>query len=48
MYGNVIQDFFTKAANWPRGAALSMVMLAVTLILVAIAARLVNIRRLLG
>jgi len=48
MYGNIIQDFFTKAANWPRGAALSMVMLVVTLILVAIAARLVNIRRLLG
>jgi spermidine/putrescine transport system permease protein len=48
MYGNIIQDFFTKAANWPRGAALSMVMLAVTLVLVAIAARLVNVRRLLG
>lgn len=48
MYGNIIQDFFTKAANWPRGAALSMVMLVVTLILVAIAARLVNVRRLLG
>lgn len=48
MFGNIIQDFFTKAANWPRGAALSMVMLAVTLILVAIAARLVNVRRLLG
>lgn len=47
MYGNIIQDFFTKAANWPRGAALSMVMLAVTLILVAIAARFVNVRRLL-
>lgn len=48
MYGNIIQDFFTKAANWPRGAALSMVMLIVTLLLVAIAARLVNVRRLLG
>jgi spermidine/putrescine transport system permease protein len=48
MYGNIIQDFFTKAANWPRGAALSMVMLAVTLAMVAIAARLVNVRRLLG
>lgn len=48
MYGNIIQDFFTKAANWPRGAALSMVMLFVTLALVAIAARLVNVRRLLG
>jgi spermidine/putrescine transport system permease protein len=48
MYGNIIQDFFTKAANWPRGAALAMVMLAVTLALVAVAARLVNVRRLLG
>ncbi len=47
MYGNIIQDFFTKAANWPRGAALSMIMLAVSLVLVAIAARLVNVRRLL-
>lgn len=47
MFGNIVQDFFTKAANWPRGAALSMVMLAVTLVLVAIAARLVNLRRLL-
>jgi spermidine/putrescine transport system permease protein len=48
MFGNIIQDFFTKAANWPRGAALSMVMLLVTLILVSIAARLVNVRRFLG
>lgn len=48
MYGNIIQDFFTKAANWPRGAALSMVMLVVTLVLVAVAARLVNLRRLLS
>jgi len=48
MYGNIIQDFFTKAANWPRGAALSIVMLAVTLVLVGIAARIVNVRRLVG
>jgi spermidine/putrescine transport system permease protein len=48
MYGNLIQDFFTKAANWPFGAALSMVMLAGILILVAIAARLIDIRRLVG
>lgn len=47
MFGNIIQDFFTKAANWPRGAALSMVMLAVTFVLVAIAARFVNVRRLI-
>lgn len=45
MYGNLIQDFFTKAANWPLGAALSLVMLAVTLILTGIAVRLVDLRR---
>ncbi|MGH2524309.1 MAG: ABC transporter permease, partial [Anaerolineales bacterium] len=46
MYGNIIQDFFTKAANWPFGSALSMVMLAATMALVAVAARLVDLRRL--
>lgn len=48
MYGNIIQDFFTKAANWPFGAALSMVMLAATLALVALAVRLVDVRRLVS
>jgi spermidine/putrescine transport system permease protein len=47
MYGNIIQDFFTKAANWPLGSALSMIMLAATLILVFIATRLVNLQDLL-
>ena len=47
MYGNIIQDFFTKAANWPFGSAMSMVMLAATLILLAFALRLVNLRDLL-
>jgi len=47
LYGNIIQDFFTKAANWPFGAAMSMVMLAATLILVAFAIRFVNLRALL-
>jgi spermidine/putrescine transport system permease protein len=47
LYGNIIQDFFTKAANWPLGSALSMVMLAVTLIFLLIGARLVNLRELL-
>lgn len=48
MYGNVIQDFFTKSANWPLGSALSVVMLVVTLALVAIGLRIVQPRRLLG
>jgi spermidine/putrescine transport system permease protein len=47
MYGNIIQDFFTKAANWPFGSAMSMVMLAGTLILVVIATRLINLKDLL-
>ncbi len=45
MYGNIIQDFFTKAANWPFGSMLSVVMLLATLAVVAIALRAVNIRR---
>lgn len=46
LYGNIIQDFFTKAANWPLGSALSMIMLAATLLLVLLAARLIDWRRL--
>ena len=46
LYGNIIQDFFTKAANWPLGAALSMVMLVATMILVVLATRLVDLRQL--
>ena len=47
MYGNVIQDFFTRAANWPYGSALAMVMFAATLVLVAVGLRIVNPRRLM-
>jgi len=46
MYGNIIQDFFTKAANWPLGSALSMIMLSATMLLVVFATRLVNLREL--
>ena len=46
LYGNIIQDFFTKAANWPFGAALSMIMLLATMILVVLATRLVDLRQL--
>jgi len=47
MYGNIIQDFFTKAANWPLGSALSMIMLVATLALVTVAVRLIDVRRLI-
>ncbi|HKG19435.1 MAG TPA: ABC transporter permease, partial [Candidatus Limnocylindrales bacterium] len=47
MFGNVIQDFFTKSANWPLGSALSVVMFLVTLVLVVIGLRIVRPQRLL-
>jgi spermidine/putrescine transport system permease protein len=46
MYGNIIQDFFTKAANWPLGSALAVIMLAGTFALIGLALRLVDLRRL--
>jgi spermidine/putrescine transport system permease protein len=45
MYGNIIQDFFTKAANWPLGSALSIIMLLGTLALVVVAMRFVDLRQ---
>jgi spermidine/putrescine transport system permease protein len=32
MYGNIIQDFFTRATNWPFGSAFAVVMLVATLV----------------
>jgi spermidine/putrescine transport system permease protein len=46
MYGQLVQDFFTRAANWPLGSALAVVMLATTVALVALATRLIDVRRL--
>jgi len=45
MYGNIIQDLFTRAANWTLGSALAMVMLVATLVLAAVALRIVDVRR---
>ena len=45
MYGNIIQGFFTRSANWPMGSALAMIMLALTLGLLLVALRAVNPRR---
>ncbi len=47
MYGNLVYDFFTRAANWPFGSALSVVMFGATLVLTVIAARAINVRRFL-
>ena len=45
MYGNIIQGFFTRSANWPLGSAMAMIMLVLTLVLVAVALRVVDLRR---
>lgn len=45
MYGNLIQDFFTRAGNWPLGSAMAVLMLLTVLVLVALALRLVDLRR---
>jgi spermidine/putrescine transport system permease protein len=47
MYGNIIQGFFTRSANWPMGSAMAMIMLVMTLTLVVVGLRIVNPRRLL-
>ncbi len=46
MYGNIIRELF-DGLNWPLGSALSMIMLVLTLALVALAVRLIDVRRLI-
>jgi spermidine/putrescine transport system permease protein len=45
MYGNLIQDFFTRAGNWPLGSAMAVLMLLAVLVLVGLALRVVDLRR---
>jgi spermidine/putrescine transport system permease protein len=45
MYGNLIQDFFSRAGNWPLGSAMAVLMLLAVLVLVGLALRLVDLRR---
>ena len=46
MYGQLIQDFFGRAASWAAGSAAAVIMLLLTVALVLIATRLVDLRRL--
>jgi spermidine/putrescine transport system permease protein len=48
MYGNLIRDFFSQAASWTTGSALSVIMLLLTLALVLLALRLIDVRRLIS
>jgi spermidine/putrescine transport system permease protein len=42
MYGNIIQDQFVRALNWPMGSLLSAVMLVVALLVLLLFSRLVR------
>jgi spermidine/putrescine transport system permease protein len=46
MYGQLIQDFFGRAASWAAGSAAAVIMLMLTVALVLIATRMVDLRRL--
>ena len=46
MYGQLIQDFFGRAASGAAGSAAAVIMLVLTVVLVLIATRLVDLRRL--
>jgi spermidine/putrescine transport system permease protein len=48
MYGNIIQGFFTRSANWAVGSAMAMVMLVLTSGLVALAILVLGRRRVLA
>lgn len=48
MYGNLIQDQFVRALNWPMGSLMSLVMLTVVLALTALFSRVGRISDLAG
>jgi spermidine/putrescine transport system permease protein len=47
MYGNLIQDQFMRALNWPMGSVMSLAMLMATLVLIFLFTRLGSISDLL-
>lgn len=46
MYGQLIQDYFGRAASWAAGSAAAVIMLVLTMTMVAIAVRVIDLRRL--
>jgi spermidine/putrescine transport system permease protein len=48
MYGNLVQDQFMRALNWPMGSVMSLAMLAAVLLLVFILTRLGDLSDLAG
>ena len=48
MYGNLIQDQFVRALNWPMGSLMSLVMLAVVVLLTLLFSRVIHLNELSG
>ncbi len=48
MYGNLIQDQFSMALNWPMGSVMSMAMLVAVIVLLFLFTRFVSLSDLLG
>jgi spermidine/putrescine transport system permease protein len=48
MYGQLIQDLFGRAASWASGSAAAVIMLVLTVMLVLIATRLIDLRRVMA
>ncbi|MCC7164713.1 MAG: ABC transporter permease [Anaerolineae bacterium] len=48
MYGNLIQDQFVRALNWPLGAIMSLVLMALVLVILIIFNRFIRISDLAG
>jgi spermidine/putrescine transport system permease protein len=48
LYGNIVELYFGDGVNWPLGSAMSITMLALVLVMAAVAARLVDFRRLVS
>lgn len=48
MYGNMIQDQFARALNWPLGSIMSLVMLVLVIIQIALFSRVIRLSDLAG
>jgi ABC-type spermidine/putrescine transport system permease subunit I len=48
MYGNLIQDQFMRALNWPMGSVMSLSMLLIVLVFMFLLTRLGPLSDLLG
>ena len=48
LFGNIIQDQFVRALNWPLGALMSLVMLVLMIVQLALFSRVIRLSDLAG